>query len=74
MKLVISKQFQTFIREIGLSLDKILEKSEIPNLLWKEELVLSPSNYLKFLDELDKELTDEQILAFSDIEKLNTWN
>lgn len=73
MKLVISKQFQTFIREIGLSLDKILEKSEIPNLLWKEELVLSPSNYLKFLDELDKELTDEQILAFSDIEKLNTF-
>lgn len=73
MKLVISKQFQAFIQGIGLSLDRILQKSEIPNLLWKEELVLSPSNYLRFLNELDRELTDEQILAFSDIENLNTF-
>jgi AraC-like DNA-binding protein len=73
MKLVISKQFQAFIQEIGLSLDSVLQRAEIPNLLWKEELVLSPTDYLNFLFELDCELTDEQILAFSDIGNINTF-
>lgn len=73
MKLAISKQFQTFIHEIGLSLDLILQRADIPNLLWKEELILSPTQYLKFLFEIDHELTDEQILAFSDIGNVKSF-
>lgn len=33
MKLNISKQFQEFIKGIGISLDDILEKAELPNIL-----------------------------------------
>lgn len=73
MKIEITKQFQDFVEGIGLSLDDILQRAEIPNLLWKEELELSPADYQKFLLELDSEITDEQILAFSEVKNVNTF-
>ncbi|BDR55729.1 AraC family transcriptional regulator [Xylocopilactobacillus apis] len=50
-----------------------MQKAEIPNVLWKEELDLSPANYIKFLTELDNEITDEQILLFSEVKNINTF-
>ena len=35
------KQFQDFLRSIGLSIENILEQTGIPNILWKEEIQLS---------------------------------
>ena len=48
MKLIISKQFQTFIEGVGFSLEYVLERAGIPNILWKEELELSPMEYKRF--------------------------
>ncbi|KAF1301338.1 MULTISPECIES: AraC family transcriptional regulator [Enterococcus] len=73
MKITLTKQFQEFVKGIGLSLDDILQRAEIPNLLWKEEVELSPTDYSKFLFELDSEITDEQILAFSEVKNIQTF-
>ncbi|MBA1395095.1 AraC family transcriptional regulator, partial [Lactobacillus sp. XV13L] len=73
MKVTISKQFQAFIQGVGIQLDDLLERASIPNVLWKEELELSPGDYVKFLGELDKDITDEQILAFSEVKNINNF-
>lgn len=73
MKIAISKQFQDFVKGIGLSLDDILQKAAIPNVLWREELQLSPADYNKFLFELDSEITDDQLLAFSQVENYKAF-
>lgn len=73
MKVTISKQFQEFIQGIGIQLDDLLERASIPNVLWKEELELSPGDYVKFLGELDKDITDEQILAFSEVKNIHNF-
>ena len=66
MKLIISKQFQTFIEGVGFSLEYVLERAGIPNILWKEELELSPMEYCRFLSELDEIITDDHLLYGSD--------
>ncbi|WP_181190020.1 helix-turn-helix domain-containing protein [Bombilactobacillus bombi] len=50
-----------------------MERASIPNVLWKEELELSPGDYVKFLGELDKDITDEQILAFSEVKNIHNF-
>ena len=73
MKVTITKQFQDFVKGVGISLDEILQKSEIPNILWKDELELTPEEYYRFLDFIGKEVTDEQILAMSDIRAMQMF-
>ncbi|MGX7205502.1 helix-turn-helix domain-containing protein [Enterococcus pingfangensis] len=73
MKIAVTKQFQDFVKGIGLSLNDILQKADIPNILWKEELQLSPTDYNKFLLELDHEITDDQLLAFSQVENYKAF-
>lgn len=73
MKLTISKQFQDFVEGIGLSMDTVLEAAQIPNILWKEELELSSEQYYSFLNQLDEVITDDQILAFSEIGNISTF-
>lgn len=73
MKLTISKQFQNFIEGIGFSLEYVLERAKVPNILWKEELELSSMEYYRFLTELDKIITDDQVLAMSDIGNISTF-
>ena len=73
MKVTITKQFQSFITGVGLSLDSILRKAGIPNILWKDELELSPNEYFRFLEIVGSEVTDEQILAMSDIRTMQVF-
>ncbi|MGC6770284.1 helix-turn-helix transcriptional regulator [Enterococcus sp. LJL128] len=73
MKLIISKQFQEFIRGLDLPLDDLLKRASIPNLLWKEQLELSSTDYYKLLQEFDRIVTDSQLLAFSQIESIHTF-
>lgn len=73
MKVTVTKQFQDFVRGVGISLDEILQRAEIPNILWKDELELTPEEYYRFLDFIGKEVTDEQILAMSDIRSMQMF-
>ena len=73
MKLTVPKQFQDFLKSIGMSIENILEKAGIPNILWKEEIQFSTEEYYLFLKEIDEVITDEQILAISNIDNLNVF-
>ena len=73
MKLTVPKQFQNFLKSIGMSMENILEKAGIPNILWKEEIQFSTEEYYLFLKEIDEVITDEQILAISNIDNLNMF-
>ena len=54
-------------------MENILEKAGIPNILWKEEIQFSTEEYYLFLKEIDEVITDEQILAISNIDNLNMF-
>ena len=43
------KQFQDFLKIIGISIENILEKAVIPNILWKEEIQFYTEEYYLFL-------------------------
>jgi AraC-like DNA-binding protein len=73
VKVTVTKQFQNFIKSVGPSLDEILQKAEIPNILWKDELELSPEQYYHFLEFIGNEVTDEQILTMSDIRTMQMF-
>ena len=73
MKITMPKQFQDFLRSIGLSIENILEQAGIPNILWKEEIQLSTEEYYLFLKKIDEVITDEQISAISNIDNLNVF-
>ena len=73
MKITMPKQFQDFLKSIGLSIENILEQVGIPNILWKEEIQLSAEEYYLFLKKIDEVITDEQISAISDIDNLNVF-
>ena len=73
MKITMPKQFQDFLRNIGLSIENILEQAGIPNILWKEEIQLSTEEYYLFLKKIDEVITDEQISAISNIDNLNVF-
>ena len=67
------KQFQDFLKSIGLSIENILEQAGIPNILWKEEIQFSTEEYYLFLKKIDEVITDEQISAISNIDNLNVF-
>ena len=67
------KQFQDFLKSIGISMENILEKAGIPNILWKEEIQFYTEEYYLFLKEIDEIITDEQILAISNVDNLNMF-
>lgn len=73
MKLMISKQFQEFIRGMGLPIEDLLKKANIPNLLWNDYLELSDVDYLRLFQELDRISTDQQLLTFSQIDHLHSF-
>lgn len=52
-------------------MENILEKAGISNILWKEEIQFSTEEYYLFLKEIDEVITDEQILAISNVDNLN---
>ena len=73
MKITMPKQFQDFLKSVGLSIENILEQAGKPNILWKEEIQLSTEEYYLFLKKIDEVITDEQISAISNIDNLNVF-
>ncbi|MCJ1782622.1 helix-turn-helix transcriptional regulator [Mammaliicoccus sciuri] len=73
MQLSISKQFQSFIQSLGMPFEQFLAESDIPNYMWKEELTVSNEQYYRLLHTMDKYVTDEQTLVFSDVKNINMF-
>ncbi|WP_165209298.1 helix-turn-helix transcriptional regulator [Streptococcus tangpeifui] len=73
MKLIITKQFQIFLKELGIDIRLILQKAQLPNKLWQEELTYSAQDYYHFIATLDKQITDEALLALSNIDNIKMF-
>lgn len=73
MRLTITNQFQTFLSSIGLPLEELLERAAIPNLLWKEELLVTEQEYYRLFSEVGAVISDEQLLAFSDVQTISSF-
>ncbi|MGT2924471.1 helix-turn-helix domain-containing protein [Streptococcus caviae] len=73
MKLIITKQFQSFLKELGIDIRLILQRAQLSNKLWQEELVYNAQDYYRFMATLDKLITDEAILALSRIENIKMF-
>lgn len=73
MKIIITKQFQEFIHSINLSFATLLQKAAIPDLLWKEQLVLDEHQYYRLLNEFDHVVTDEQLVSLSRVENISMF-
>lgn len=73
MKFTINKQFQNYIKSLNLSFEDLLNASDIPNLLWKEELQVTEEQYYKLLHALDNCVDDQQILFLSNVENIKMF-
>lgn len=73
MKVTISDAFQRFLQEAGIPLMELLERAGVAVPPWREEIELSDQEYFRFLDALDGQVTDDQILPLSDIQNIKTF-
>ena len=73
MKLVITAQFEEFLRNIGVHMEDVLKRAKVPNRLWQEEVTLTTVEYYNMLMELDKELPESVIRTLSDIENMKMF-
>ncbi|MCH4009677.1 helix-turn-helix domain-containing protein [Companilactobacillus sp.] len=72
MRIMISDQFQDFMKSLGIDLNDTLQRGGVNKVIWKENIELNDSEYWKLMNELDNELSDETIVNFSDIKKINS--
>ncbi|EHJ52764.1 helix-turn-helix domain-containing protein [Streptococcus macacae] len=73
MKLSMSPQYLQFLSSIGVDFQTVLEKAQLPDSSWKEEMKLSTLNYYHLLQAFDTVLTDEQILAMSQLQNIQMF-
>lgn len=73
MKLTITKQFQDFLNNMGVDMAELLQRAEVPNKLWKEELSLTALEYYRLLQEFDRIMTEEAIRSLSQIEHIQMF-
>lgn len=67
MKLIITPQFQSFLSSINIQMRDILEKAELPNKLWQDEIEYDAAQYLKLVKILEEEISDEVIYSISQL-------
>lgn len=73
MKMMISEQFQDFMSSLGIDLNDLLQKSHVGKVIWKENIELNDGEYWRIMNELDNEVSDENIIKFSNIKKMNSF-
>lgn len=73
MKITVSEQFQKYMQSIGIDLNETLQKAGVSQVLWKETVDLNSSEYWRLMDELDNELSDQEIINLSDIKRMNAF-
>ena len=73
MKLTITNQFQDFLKSIGVDISVLLQRAEVPNKLWQEEISLTTLEYHRLLQEFDRVMTEENIRALSQISQIQMF-
>ncbi|WP_243676865.1 AraC family transcriptional regulator [Secundilactobacillus collinoides] len=73
MKVAVPKQFQSFLQSSSIDFPAILQQAGIANQLWREELDVSDQQYYQLLSALSDALTDEQLVALSDVNRINAF-
>lgn len=73
MRMMISEQFQNFMISLGIDLNNVLQKAHVNKVIWKENIELNDSEYWRVMNELDNELSDKNIINFSDIKMMNSF-
>lgn len=73
MKMTITHQFQDYLSGLGLDLAKVLEELGLPDQTWREDFDMTERDYHALLGILDRSLTDDQILAISDIKNIQMF-
>lgn len=73
MKLTITNQFQDFLKSIGADISVLLQRAEVPNKLWQEEISLTTLEYHRLLQEFDRVMTEENIRALSQISQIQMF-
>lgn len=73
MQIMISEQFQVYMKNLGVDLNDALQKAGVNKVIWKESLDLNNSEYWRLMYEFDNELSDEAIISFLDINHINSF-
>lgn len=73
MILTVTEPFQKYLESIGADLPGLLQKAEIPNKLWKEEVSLTNLEYYRLLLEFDKVMSEQAIRTLSDISQFQMF-
>lgn len=73
MKITISQQFQEYMQGIGINLNDTLQRAGIHQIIWQESIELNDSEYWRLMNELDNEMSDQNIIRLSEIDKMNTF-
>ncbi len=73
MKITITHQFQDYLAKLGLDMTAVLEEMGCPDQTWREDFDLTELDYHALLMTLDRHLSDEQIIAISDIKNIQMF-
>lgn len=73
MKIRLGDEFQQINQKIGVPMKKILERAGVPNVTWQEKIDLTSVHYYRLMEEFDQIVTDEQLVAFSDVKNLQQF-
>lgn len=73
MKLTITNQFQEFLKNIGADINVLLQKAQVPNKLWQEEITLNTLEYYRLLQEFDHVMSEENIRILNQISQIQMF-
>lgn len=73
MKLTISTQLQEYLKSLEIDINLLLQKAEVPNKLWQEEINLTTLEYYRLLQEFDKVMSEENIRSLSQISNIQMF-
>lgn len=73
MKLTITPQFKMYLETLSISLGELLERANIPNLLWRDELVLDTQQHYRLLQEFDQTISDSDLIRLTQVKHLSTF-
>lgn len=73
MKIINSEQFQDYLRKLNIDLNSTLQRAGVNKVIWKESLELNDSEYWRLMNEMDSEFSDDVIVGFSDISRMNNF-
>lgn len=68
---VIGKAYGSCLENLGIDSELVFKKAEIPvNSTAEDGIAISKDQYIRFMEAMDQVVTDEQILALGDIDKI----